>query len=508
MSILLYSLTLLAIALHAPDAVWHPLAPEFLLIVGVVGVWRYGWGAVHLVRSLIYRQLVFPRWRRRATHLMDRLAVELAEAPERAALLLPHVFLVITSYRIPGETMVAVYRAAIREAEQWPGPVTIVVSLVEPGDARLLKQLFRKLQPPARVRLVVQTLPPRGKRAALATALRAVARRMPRPDDVVVVMDGDTLLLPGTLARCVPFFDILPRVGGLTTDEDALVAGGLLYRQWHRLRFARRHLLMSSIGLSRRLLAMTGRMSMFRAGIATRPDFVRIVENDSTWHWRLGHIPFLTGDDKSTWFWLLERGWDMLYVADVCVLTIEQPPARGFLAGSTQLMLRWFGNMLRSSGRAIQLGPRRVGPFLWWCLIDQRLSIWTPLVGPLAALSITLGVSPSFIWTYVLWVMITRLLLCLGLFTVRPRIGGLWPALLYYDQVYGALVKTFILFRLDRQRWTRQNISLPAPSLADSWRRAGSAFVHGLALAGLAVAVAFAAGLLAWPRHFDLTLLS
>lgn len=504
----LYLLALAAVAIHAPDVVWHPNAPEFLIIVGVVGIWRYGWGAVHLVRSVIYRGFVFPRWRERADRLCAAWLEEASDSPAMAALTLPHVYIVVTSFRIRSETTAAVYRAAIEEAKRWNGPVTIVASLVETADARLLKTLFRQLAPPSRVRLVFVRLPPRGKREALASALRAVARRMPRPDDVVVVMDGDTLLTPNTLRRCLPFFEIMPDIGGLTTDEDAIVGGGTLFQQWHALRFAQRHMLMSSIGLSRKLLAMTGRMSMFRAGIATRPDFVRIVENDSLRHWRLGHIRFLTGEDKSTWFWLLERGHDMLYVPDVRVLTIEEPPGNHFVPASSQLMLRWFGNMLRSSGRAIELGPNRIGGFLWWCLIDQRLSMWTPLVGPTAAISFAIAVSPAFLYTYFLWVMATRLVLSLGLFTVRRSIGGLYPLLLYYNQVYGALVKTFILFRLDRQRWTRQNITAPAASLAERWQRLSSAFVHGLALAALVAAVGFATGLLAWPRHLDLALLS
>lgn len=501
MAIILYTLTLLAIAVHAPESLWHPAAPEFLLIVGAVGIWRYGWGAVHVVRSLIYRRIVFPQWRQRADRLARRLAADNGEDPVPAAHC-PHVFFVITSYRIRSETTAVVYRAAIREAERWPGLVTIVASLVEPGDERLVRLLFRRLQPDQRIRLVFVTLPARGKREALAAGLRAVARRMPRPNDIVVVMDGDAVLAPDTLRRCVPFFDLFPRLGGLTTDEDARVPKGTLLREWHTLRFAQRHLLMSSVGLSRRVLVMTGRMSMFRADIATRPDFIRIIEDDGIWHWRLGRVRFLTGEDKSTWFWLLERGYDMLYVPDVQVTTIEDPPARNFILATTQLMLRWFGNMLRGSGRAIELGPRRVGPFLWWCLIDQRLSIWTPLVGPLAAVCFTLTVSPTFLITYILWVMMTRLLLALGLLSVRPHIGGLWPLLLYYNQVYGALVKSFILFRLDRQRWTRQNIALPAASLAETWRRVSSAFLHGLALACLATAVAFATGLLSWPQRF------
>ena len=102
--------------------------------------------------------------------------------------------------------------------------------------------------------------------------------------------------------------------------------------------------------------------------------------------------------------------------------------------------------------------------FTWWCLIDQRLSMWTPLVGPMVALFFVLGKSAIFLYTYALWVGFTRLMQALSLLSVRPTISGLYPVLIYFGQVYGALVKTYILFRLDRQRWTRQNIVAPGLS--------------------------------------------
>ena len=192
----------------------------------------------------------------------------------------------------------------------------------------------------------------------------------------------------------------------------------------------------------------------------------------------------MTGEDKSTWFWLLRRGRAMLYLPDVRVVTIEHPPARWLLPAATQLMLRWFGNMLRTSSRAIALGPRRIGAFTWWCLIDQRISMWTPLIGPIVAVIFVLGKSAVFLYTYLLWVGMTRLVQALLLLTARPRISGLYPPLIYFGQVYGALVKTYVMFRLDRQRWTRQNIALDlaAGTGRARLRRSGSAYLHLLAL--------------------------
>ena len=95
----------------------------------------------------------------------------------------------------------------------------------------------------------------------------------------------------------------------------------------------------------------------------------------------------------------------------------------------------------------------------------------------------------------------TRLLQSLFLLTVRPTISGLYPPLLYYSQIYGALLKTWVLFRLDRQRWTRQAIAW-APTLTPARRRlrvAGSLGLHLLALGALVTAVAFGTGVLALP---------
>ena len=95
----------------------------------------------------------------------------------------------------------------------------------------------------------------------------------------------------------------------------------------------------------------------------------------------------------------------------------------------------------------------------------------------------------------------TRLVQALLLLTARPTISGLYPPLIYFGQVYGALVKTYILFRLDRQRWTRQNIALEVE--LSPWqarlRNLGSAYLHILAIGTLIAAVALSARLLSVP---------
>jgi mannuronan synthase len=489
MYLTLYLLALAALALHAPEVVWQPGSREFVVILGALGVWRYSWGAVHFVRSLIYRHGHFPKLRQ--------------QADARGEEALPsQVYILISSFRVRAETTARVYQAAIAEAIRYGRPTTIVASVVELADQRLVKHIFHQMAPPPHVRLMLVRREAIGKRHAMASSLRAVSRCRPTEDAAVMVLDGDTLLTPGCLTRSLPFLQLFPDVGGITTDEECVVDNGPLLQAWHRLRFAQRHLLMSSMGLSRRLLVLTGRMSIFRGTVATDPSFIAAVETDYIDHWRLGRLQLLTGEDKSTWFWLLGAGQSMLYLPDVQVTTIEHPPARWFLPASTQLMLRWFGNMLRTNYRAIALGPGKIGMFTWWCLIDQRVSMWTPLIGPMIALFFALGKSAVFLYTYALWVGFTRLIQALTLLSVRPTISGLYPLLIYFGQVYGALVKTYILFRLDRQRWTRQNIAAESGlSLkAARVRSLSSLYLHGLALGVLATVVALATNVLSLPR--------
>ncbi|MGH6899519.1 MAG: glycosyltransferase [Geminicoccaceae bacterium] len=488
MWLIVYLLALAPLALRAPDVLGQPGAREFVILLGLVGAWRYGWGAVHLGRALYYRGVVFPRWRRAADRMGEAGAAS-------------QVYILIATYRIRAETTARVYQAAIAEAIRYGRPATIVAGVVELGDQRLIKRIFQRLSPPAEVRLAFMRRPGIGKRHQMACSLRAVSRMRPPSDAAVVLVDGDTLLTPGSLARSLPFLKLMPDVDAITTDAACIVAGGPIMQAWHSLRFAQRHQMMSSMGLSRRLLVITGRMAIYRAEVATDPGFIDALENDHLDHWRLGRFPLLTGEDRSTWYWLLRRGRRMLYLPDVSVVTIEHPLAQRLLPATTKLMLRWSGNMLRGSARAIALGPRRIGLFFWWCLIDQRLSMWTPLLGPVVALLFALCKSALFLYAYLLWVAMTRLVQALLLLTARPTISGLYPPLIYFGQVYGALVKTYLLFRLDRQRWTRQDIALAAelsPSQA-RLRTLGSAYLHLLAIATLITAVALSTRLLSLP---------
>lgn len=492
MLLLIYISVLAALALAAPDSVWDNDSRNFIILIGAVGIWRYGWNLIHVVRSLIYRWVVFPSRRMSANALAKHKA--------------PHVFMVVTCYRIPASTVALSVRALIQEAMNYDTKTTIVASVVEAADQRMIKRIFQIIDPPPHIQLMLVRMPGHGKRQALAGALRGIARSKPEPGSAVMLLDGDNVIPLGTLSKCLPFFDSLPHIWAMTTDEDCVVQkGSIFHREWHRLRFAQRHLVFSSLALSDRVLCLTGRMSIYRAEIATDTSFIEAIEHDSVDHWRLGKIAMLTGDDKSTWFWVLKNGGSMLYVPDVRTRSIEHPPSKDFIVSSTQLMLRWSGNMIRTNGRALSLGPRRVGAFLWWTLVDQRLSMWTPLIAPIILLGYAFFVSPIYVYTYAIWTGLTRLYLAIMLMTARPEINGLTPLMIYYNQIIGSLIKLYAMFRMDEQRWTRQNIagSKWTRRRRFAWlRKHESAVIHSVAIASFVVLIAFYTGGLSLP-HID-----
>ncbi|HUE93485.1 mannuronan synthase [Pseudomonas sp.] len=443
-----FYLSLLGVmALALPGSVFDPESRNYLLLIGAIGIWRYSMGAVHFVRGMLFLYLVYPHYRRKARRLGT------AADPS-------HVYLLVTSFRIDALTTAQVYRSVIEEAINCDYPSTVVCSIVELSDELLIKNLWAKLNPPERVKLGFVRIPGTGKRDGLAYGFRAISRYLPDARAVVAVVDGDTVLSPGVVRKTVPYFQLFPNVGGLTTNEFCEVRGGYIMSEWHKLRFAQRHLNMCSMALNKRVLTMTGRMSVFRAEVVTDPAFIADVESDYLEHWRLGRFQFLTGDDKSSWFSLMRLGYDTFYVPDATINTVEHPPEKSFLKASRKLMFRWYGNNLRQNARALGLGRKRLGWFTSLVLFDQRVSMWTSLLGLSVALIASIKYGIVFMMVYLLWIGLTRLVLSLLLACSGHHIGPAYPVILYYNQIVGALVKIYVFFRLDRQSWTRQDTKL------------------------------------------------
>ncbi|MDN3556672.1 glycosyltransferase [Halomonas maura] len=495
---LLLLLALLVVLLtELPTEVFSPASKSFFFAIGVVGAWRYSWWFVQALRSVWYNRRIFPRL---------RAAADAAGAVAKPS----ELYVLCTSFRLDQDVTYQVYNALVREVRDYGVPTTLFASLADRTDVDIINHVMEENGWPANLEIRYMFQKGDGKRSAMAEVLRAISRRAPAPDALLVFMDGDILLEPDTLSRSLSFFQSNEDLGALTTNNSAIVNGGDATKEWYDLRYAQRHLVMSSLSVSRRLLVLTGRYSVFRADMAVHPSFIELVENDHVEHWRFGKFKFLSGDDKSTWYWLLKNGWRMLYLPDVFVSGFEElPDRRRFFKSTTDLMRRWYGNMLRTSGRAIALGPRPMGMFTWWSLVDQRLSMWTTLIGPMVAILVTLFVRPSFIFAYALWILFTRGISTLILAWQRGRFSLLWIPLIYYNQVFGALLKTYVSFRFNRQKWSRQGISAGEPSdpVAVSRQRRMGHVLHGFFVAVMLYVLLLATGVLQPPDRTAMAIL-
>lgn len=419
---------------------------RLLLALGLIATWRYSWGLLHLVRALIFLAIVFPGKRRRAAAVDLRGSIE-------------HVYCIVCSFDIPEPQFLEVYSALVANSLDAGIPTTIVAAVTSDRDLGLLGDVLRRFDDPDSIRIVAQFQQGTGKRAAIAMAMRTIARDHPSRRSVTVMLDGDVVLEPGALEQSVRFLAADEGLAALTTNNDARLDRSDPGRQWYWLRFAQRHLLMSSLALSGRLLVLTGRFSVYRTPQLVAPGAIAAIENDSIEHWLHGHIRFLSGDDKSLWHHVLASGGRMLYLPHVKAVSFEAMPAGcGFAEGSTRLMLRWLGNTVRANGRALALGPARCGPFLWWSLLDQRLSVASTLFGVSTALMLAVFGHPIYLPAYLAWVVVSRSIVSAGYGLLWGYYHPSWPLLLAYNQIWGALLKLHLFFRPDRQSWTRQHI--------------------------------------------------
>jgi glycosyltransferase Alg8 len=89
-----------------------------------------------------------------------------------------------------------------------------------------------------------------------------------------------------------------------------------------------------------------------------------------------------------------------------------------------------------------------------------------------------------FIAYYAVWVGFTRWIMSLMLLSARPVLSWYYPFLIYYNQIWGALIKTYVFFRLDRQSWTRQKTRLERGLTQDEQRMISfsSSAVHTVAI--------------------------
>ena len=437
----LFFMLLLALVFW-PNNFFDPDLVSFTLTLGSLGLWRFGWWFTHAIRAEIYTQFKWPKMRAKASSVWQSgwrprmLHIQMTTYYEEPAI----------TRRVIGSIIGQIRREGI--------PTTLYVGTGSSYDEEIIRDFVRTHGQDVDADVVFLRQNQPGKRMAIGMILRAMNRNGVEKDDLVNFMDGDAVYGPDVLEKTCSMFGADPDLQALTTNEEVVCYGPEWIQSWLSMRFAQRRLAMQSHAMSDKVLTLTGRMSVFRARNIIDKKFIRTIEADHLDHWLWGRFRFLSGDDKSTWYHLLTCNAKMTYVPDACVYTIEQ--IEGFGTGRmVQNFRRWSGNMLRNGSRAISLGPRQVKPFIWWCLVDQRIAMWTMLVSPTLAL-LTVFVDPMFLAHCLIWIVLSRTILCLALFRYARSTDLSWPFILYFNQIINASVKVFMIFHLSKQKWSNR----------------------------------------------------
>jgi glycosyltransferase Alg8 len=440
----------LALALTIGLSFWpyfYFVKNETLITIGLFATWRYSWQLTHYIRAIIYRFIVYSRLSRRT-----------AQAA-RDGLFPEHLFFIIPSYNEEPWVSAETFFSIMSELSSIPSHATLVVSTGSDRDDAVISAAYEAHPARHKVELVLQRQR-RGKRIAMGHALRAVARRyndkgLDAATSVTVFMDGDSYLEPGLLAKTLPLFCLDARLGAVTTNELAYInTRSQWYKDWFNLKFGQRHILFQSHSLSRKVLTLTGRFSIFRSSIVVREDCIAMIENDILTHPLHGRFRFLMGDDKSSWFYLLKEGWDMLYIPDAICYSLESRDAR-FIELSTSLPYRWYGNTLRNNGRALALGWRKTGLFIWICILDQRISMWTSLVGITGAIILSIFKNFVYLPIFIAWILIVRTIQMLAIAFNGHPVSLLTIPIMLYNQWVGSVIKIRAFFHLADQKWSK-----------------------------------------------------
>ncbi len=442
---LLMIMGLLWLLTSVPNRFFNPSVMHITVALGTLGLWRFGWWFTHAVRAQIYARATWPGMRRRADALWAT-----GWRPR-------HLHIQMTTYFEEPAITKRVIGSVLGQIRRERVPTTIYIGTGSAYDEMIIRQFVETYAqdiPDELASLVFIRQNQPGKRMAIGLVLRAICRAMPHPDDLLIFMDGDALFGDDVLRKCLPMFGADPELQALTTDEEVICYGPKWISNWLEMRFAQRRLAMQSHALSGRVLTLTGRMSVFRGKHVLTESFIRTIEADHLDHWLWGRFRFLSGDDKSSWYRLLSLGAKMTYVPDATVYTIEVIKENG-LGRMVQNFRRWSGNMLRNGTRAIALGPTAMPFFIWWCIVDQRIAMWTMMVSPVMAV-LASSLAPGYFWNCIIWVLFSRCVLSLFLFGYSRRADMTWPFILYLNQVINASVKIYMIFHLSKQKWSNR----------------------------------------------------
>ena len=129
-----------AIIWNLPDRAWIS-KEQGLIVIGTIGIWRYSWQFVNILRSSYYSNVVFPSLRR----LADSVAVKY-----------PHrLYFMIPSYYEEPYVSERVFKALVREIQKIPSEVKAFVTVGSNDEAQFIQKVVRYCRGHEKLELVL-----------------------------------------------------------------------------------------------------------------------------------------------------------------------------------------------------------------------------------------------------------------------------------------------------------------------------------------------------------------
>ncbi|MEA1920866.1 MAG: glycosyltransferase [Campylobacterota bacterium] len=439
------SIALLIFLLSKPYV--FEVSNELIISIALIGIWRYSLMIINYIRAAIYAWNIHPKYIQRIQKLDKN-----KRYPK-------HLYFIIPTYKEDAWVTVEVFQALFSDINNISIDATVIVSTGSDYDDSIIRNIYDSYPNTDKIHLVLQRQDS-GKRIAMGHALRSVSRSHNNinEDSITIFMDGDTYLPLGTLENSLPFFAIEKNVGAVTTNEIAYInSKSRWYKDWFNLKFGQRHILFQSQSVSKRVLTLTGRFSIFRTSAIVTEDFISMIEHDIIIDASYGKFRFLMGDDKSSWYNLMKNGWEMLYLPDVLIYSLESRDG-DFLDVSQSLPYRWYGNTLRNNKRARSLKNQPL--FIKYLFWDQLALMWTSLVGITAAVFLSIFVNVIYLPLYFSWVLLVRVIqMCIVAYTGH-QVSMRTVPLMLYSQWIGSVIKIKAFFHLSDQKWSKNGTEI------------------------------------------------
>ncbi|KAI8912872.1 glycosyltransferase like family 2-domain-containing protein [Entophlyctis helioformis] len=392
----------------------------FFLPLGFVGVYRWFWFFVRVLAYCLYKPI---KPRRHPRHKPYR----------DVTILVPTID--------SGDEIKLALRSWLRN-----NPYEVIF-ITTPGAQPALEALATEVDPQRRTVRVI-TIGKPNKRNQMVAGINHVKT------DIIVFCDDD-VLWPDTMLDWLlaPFED--RQMGGVGTSQTVKPTGDRM-TIWEILaafRISMRNIeITSTTYIDGGVCCLSGRTAAYRTAILRDPKF----QWDFTHEFWLKKFHQHSGDDKFLTRWMHSHAWKT-YI-QCCPQAELQSTFKNNWRFLKQL-LRWTRNTWRSDIRSL-IFERHIWarhPFVAFTMLDKFFNPLTLLAGPVTVAYLsTRRDQPIPIWvvvtSYIVWLLVTRLIKYMPHFVRRPQDVLVIPVWLVFN-LYFVLMKIYCLFTLHVTDW-------------------------------------------------------